>query len=100
MLQMAIADTSTAYYKPIILRLQQKNPLTFLTIMWKNNPFKAKSTIITKAYSSIRDLVGKQRASLATFLTLVCPKLGIINVKNYFRRMNWPSKLQPMASRY
>ncbi len=50
---------------------------------------KAKWTIIAKAYSSIRDVVGKQRASLATFLILVCPKLGIINAKNYFRKMNW-----------
>ena len=50
---------------------------------------KAKWTIIAKAYSSIRDGVGQQRASLATSLILVCPKLGIINVKNYFRRLNW-----------
>jgi hypothetical protein len=33
-------------------------------------------------------VVGKQRASLATFLAFVS-KLGIINVKNYFRKMNW-----------
>lgn len=42
-----------------------------------------------KSIFSLRDVVGKQRASLATFLTLVCSKLGIINVKNYIRKMNW-----------
>jgi hypothetical protein len=54
--------------------------------MSKNDPFEAKWTIIAKAYSSIRDVVRKQRASLATFLALVCSKLSIINVKNYFRK--------------
>jgi hypothetical protein len=57
--------------------------------MWKNDPFKAKWTIVAKAYSSIRDVVGKQRASLLAFLTLVCPKIGIINAEDYFWKMNW-----------
>jgi hypothetical protein len=57
--------------------------------MWKNDPFKAKWTIVAKAYSSIRDVVGKQRASLLAFLTLVCPKIGMINAEDYFWKMNW-----------
>jgi hypothetical protein len=57
--------------------------------MWKNDPFKAKWTIIAKAYSSIRDVVGKQKASLLAFLTLVYPKIGIINAEDYFWKMNW-----------
>jgi hypothetical protein len=57
--------------------------------MWKNDPFKAKRTIAAKAYSSIRDVVGKQRASLLAFLTLVCPKIGMINAEDYFWKMNW-----------
>jgi hypothetical protein len=57
--------------------------------MWKNDPFKAKWTIIAKAYSCIRDIIGKQKASLVTFMTLVCPRIGTINVDNYFGKMNW-----------
>jgi hypothetical protein len=57
--------------------------------MWKNDPFKAKWTIVARAYSSIRDVVGKQRASLLAFLTLVCPKIGMINAEDYFWMMNW-----------
>jgi hypothetical protein len=57
--------------------------------MWKNDHFKAKWTVIAKAYSCIRDIVGKQRASLVTFLTLVCPRIGTIIVDNYFGKMNW-----------
>jgi len=67
--------------------------------MWKNDPSKVKWPIIAKAYSSIRDVVRKQRASLATFLILVCPKLSIINVKNYFRKIGH-SKLQSIARKY
>jgi hypothetical protein len=67
--------------------VQQKDVSSFLTTIWKNDPFKAKWTIIAKAYSSIRDVVGKQRASLLAFLTLVCPKIGIINAEDYFWKM-------------
>jgi hypothetical protein len=58
MLQMAAADTSTAYYKHIFPQMQQKNASSFLIIMSKNDPL-AKWIIIAKAYSSIRDVVGK-----------------------------------------
>ena len=57
--------------------------------MWKSDPFKAKWTIIAKADSTIRDAVGKQRTSLLAFLTLVCPKIGIINTEDYFWKMKW-----------
>jgi hypothetical protein len=57
--------------------------------MWKSDPFKAKWTIIAKADSTIRDAVGKQRTSLLVFLTLVCPKIGIINTEDYLWKMNW-----------
>jgi hypothetical protein len=70
-------------------KLQQKDASVFLTTLWKNEPFKAKWTIIAKAYSRIRDAVGTHRASLIGYLTLVCPKIGIIAMEDYLGKMNW-----------
>lgn len=90
-----MANTEAAFYKPVFPKLQQKDASTFLTTMWKSEPFKAKWTIIAKAYSSIRDAIGKNRASLVTYLTLVCPKIGIIDAEDYFRKMNWKFETTP-----
>lgn len=57
--------------------------------MWQRDPFKAKWTIVARAYSSIRDKVGKNRAQLDRFLTLVCPELGIIDAADYLEMMLW-----------
>lgn len=76
-------------------KLQQKYASTFLTTMWKSEPFKAKWAIVAGAYSNIRDVVGKQRASLVMFLKLVCPRIGIIGIEDYFRKMNWSLETAP-----
>lgn len=70
-------------------KLQQKDASTFLTAIWKKDPFKAKWTIIAKAYSIIRDAVGKHRAPLVAYLALVCPRIGVINAEDYLSMMNW-----------
>ena len=65
-----------AYYAPIFVTFQQKDISGFLTRMWQADPFHAKWTIAAKAYSVIRDKVGKLRAPLDFFLNIVCPHIG------------------------
>jgi hypothetical protein len=69
--------------------MPQKDASTYLTQLWKLDPFKAKWTIVARAYSKIRDEVGKPKASLDKYLNLVCPQIGIIPVEEYLQKMNW-----------
>ena len=69
--------------------MQQKNTSGLLKIMWDQDPFKAKWSIIARAYTNIRDQVGKANASIEVFFSIVCPRMGIIGVDDYFARMEW-----------
>jgi hypothetical protein len=65
-----------AYYATIFTTFQQKDISGFVTRMWQKDPFQAKWTLVAKAYSIIRDKVGKAQAPLDTFLEIVCPHIG------------------------
>ncbi|KAH6677649.1 alpha-1 domain protein [Halenospora varia] len=78
-----------SFYSRIFAKFQQKNTSTYIKAMWDNDPFKAKWTIVARAYTTIRDYVGKSNASIDLFLDIVCPKIGIIGVEAYFTMMNW-----------
>ena len=69
--------------------MPQKDASTYLTQFWKLDPFKAKWTIVARAYSKIRDEVGKPKAPLDKYLKLVCPQIGLIPVEEYLQKMNW-----------
>jgi hypothetical protein len=77
------------FYAVIFAQWQQKEISGFLTRMWQDDPFKAKWTIVAKAYSIIRDQVGKTQAPLDHFLQLVCPLVGIIEPPKYLGKMGW-----------
>lgn len=83
------ADPTLAYYSKIFTRMQQKNTSGLLKIMWDQDPFKAKWSIIARAYTNIRDQVGKANAPIEAFFSIVCPRMGIIGVDDYFARMEW-----------
>ena len=50
--------------------------------MWTEDPFKAKWSVIAKAYSTIRDYISKEEAPLDVFLALIAPA-------NYLAVMGW-----------
>lgn len=77
------------FYAHIFAHWQQKEISGFLTRMWQSDPFKAKWTIVAKAYSIIRDQVGKDRAPLGEFLQIVCPLVGIISPADYLDMLGW-----------
>jgi hypothetical protein len=78
-----------AFYNVIFCQWQQKEASPCLTRMWHEDPFHAKWAIVAKAYSVIRDQVGKAQAPLDQFLQLVCPVVGILAPEEYLGNMGW-----------
>ena len=57
--------------------------------MWQNDPFKAKWSILAKAYSIIRESNTKHAAPLDKLLALTCPLIGVIPRDDYLGVMGW-----------
>ncbi|KAI9670776.1 MAG: hypothetical protein M1817_003887 [Caeruleum heppii] len=78
-----------SFYSTIFSSLQQKDISGFLTFLWQSDPFKAKWTILAKAYSVIRDIRGKHIAPLDIFLAISAPFVGIIPPPTYLDLLGW-----------
>ncbi|MCJ1367716.1 hypothetical protein MMC16_006850 [Acarospora aff. strigata] len=78
-----------SYYSPMFTSLQQKDISGVLTYLWQSDPFKAKWSILAKAYSTIRDQKGKKNARLDSFLLINAPYIGIIPPTEYLDIMGW-----------
>ncbi|CAG8958858.1 hypothetical protein HYFRA_00011811 [Hymenoscyphus fraxineus] len=78
-----------AFYSRIFAAFQQKNSSTLIKLLWDEDPFRAKWSILARAYTSIRDHVGKENAPIGVFLETVYPQIGIIGVDVYLTKMNW-----------
>ena len=88
-LLMAIFNNIPGYYSIIFLNFQQKEISGFLTILWQNDPFKAKWSILAKSYSLIRDSQGKANAPLEKFLAINGPLIGVIEPARYLEALSW-----------
>lgn len=60
-----------------------------LGLLWDSDPNKSKWSLITKAWSIIRDQVGKERASLDEFFSYACPYLNIPSPEQYLDMVGW-----------
>lgn len=69
--------------------IQQKEVSSYLTLLWAEDPFRNKWTLIAKVYSFVRDEVGKSEAALGDFLAVACPLMGIIKPADYLRLLGW-----------
>lgn len=78
-----------SYYSSCFRNYQQKDISVFVNRMWLADFFKPKWTIVAKAYSIIRDRVGKANAPLDKFLAVACPAIGILTPDEYFKQMGW-----------
>ncbi|KAF2433000.1 hypothetical protein EJ08DRAFT_608333 [Tothia fuscella] len=87
-------------YATIFFSYQQKEISGYLTLMWKEDPFKAKWTLVAKAYSIIRDQVGKALAPLDLFLQIVCPVVGIVMPAEYLDKLGWMKTGTEMVRRF
>ena len=57
--------------------------------VWQQEPFKGKWAIIAKAYSVLRDSLGKENAPLDKFFEISCELMSIIKPAQYFDTMGW-----------
>ena len=89
--------TSLAYYSPMFSEYPQKLISGFITAMWRRDPFKAKWSIIAKAYSEIRDAQGRENAPLNSFLSFAAIALYIISPHDYQLLMGWKAELKDGA---
>lgn len=69
--------------------MPQKVISGFLTHLWQADPTKAKWTILAKAYSDLRDKVGKKKAPLPPFLAINAPFIGVVDPDDYLRIHGW-----------
>ena len=84
-----VAEMRTAYYQSCFASLPQSEISNVMGKIWQHDPFKAKWAIIGKAYSVLRDKLGKENAPLDRFLETVCPEMDIIEPTQYFDVMGW-----------
>lgn len=92
---MILAESNVGYYATAFPKYQQKNISGFLTMIWQSDPFKAKWSILAKAYSVIRDHQGKDNAPLDQFLAITGPLIGIIKPEHYLQTMGWEIAMKP-----
>ncbi|KAI9853613.1 MAG: hypothetical protein M1813_002045 [Trichoglossum hirsutum] len=78
-----------SYYCKIFVTSQQKDISGFLTHLWQTDPFKAKWILLAKAYSLVRDAVGKNNAPLDSFIEIVATFIGIIPSRDYLSKLGW-----------
>ena len=84
-----VAEIRPAYYQICFASLQQMHISNVMGKVWQHDPFKAKWAIIGKAYSVLRDKLGKEKAPLDQFLKIVCPPMNMIEPTQYFVTMGW-----------
>ena len=77
------------YYSPIFATFQQKEISGILTVLWQNDPSKAKWSILAKGYSVIRDSKGKGNTPLDIFLAINGPFIGVIAPDAYLGTLGW-----------
>ncbi|KAL2866006.1 mating-type protein MAT alpha 1-domain-containing protein [Aspergillus lucknowensis] len=77
-----------SFYSVIFPDLTQKAKSGILRFLWQNDPFKAKWTILAKAYSIVRDEHDAE-VTLESFLTLNAELIGILEPVRYLDAMGW-----------
>jgi len=76
---------SIPVFKPWPMKMLS-NPMG---IMWEEDPNKSLWSLMAKAWSTIRDQVGKDNAPLHEFFAIICPYLGIPSQEIYLECHGW-----------
>ncbi|KAK2733332.1 hypothetical protein FQN57_002247 [Myotisia sp. PD_48] len=75
-----------SFYSAAFPDLSQKIKSGLIRLLWGSDPFKAKWSILAKAYSIIRDN-HSGKVGLESFLALVVPFIGIVSAESYLNVM-------------
>ncbi|KAF1913578.1 mating-type protein MAT alpha 1-domain-containing protein [Ampelomyces quisqualis] len=57
--------------------------------LWEQEPNKPLWTLMTKAWSAMRDQVGKENVPLGQFFQIICPHLGMTSPRTYLEEYGW-----------
>lgn len=86
-----LINTSEGYYIliPVFKPWPMKKLSNPLAIIWEADPNKPLWSLMTKAWSVIRDQIGKDKAPLDQFFRIICPYLNIPSPESYLERCGW-----------
>lgn len=81
--------------------MTQKLKSGLLRFLWQSDPFKAKWTIVAKAYSTIRDRHRDSRqVTLDTFLARIGPYIGLVTPAQYLNVMGWELAVDEIGQKH
>jgi hypothetical protein len=82
---------TVGYYilNPIFKPWPMKTLSNMLGQMWEADPNKSLWSLMTKAWSNIRDQIGKGNAPLDQFFRIICPHLNIPSPETYLECQGW-----------
>ncbi|KAF2176176.1 hypothetical protein K469DRAFT_466439, partial [Zopfia rhizophila CBS 207.26] len=87
----SLTNMTAGYYIliPVFKQWPMKKLSGVLSTMWDDDPYKALWSLMTKAWSVIRDQIGKEKAPLDQFFGMACPHLNIPSPETYLGRLGW-----------
>ena len=90
-LHLDVANKSEGYYIliPIFKPWPMKKLSNLMGIMWEADPNKSLWSLMTRAWSVIRDQIGKDKAPLDQFFRIICPYLNIPSPETYLECCGW-----------
>jgi hypothetical protein len=61
--------------------------------LWEQDPNKTLWSLMAKAWSAMRDQIGKKKVPLDQFFQIICPYLNILSPDTYLERHGWNFKI-------
>nr|AAR04454.1 DNA binding protein with alpha box domain [Stemphylium trifolii] len=74
---------------PMFKQWPMKKLSNLIGLLWEADPNKSLWSLMTKAWSTIRDQIGKDQAPLDQFFNLICPHLDLPNPASYLEIHGW-----------
>ncbi|KAF2132265.1 MAT1-1-1 [Dothidotthia symphoricarpi CBS 119687] len=74
---------------PVFKPWPMKKLSNLMGVIWEADPNKSFWSLMTKAWSMIRDQIGKDKAPLDQFFRIICPYLNMPSPETYLERHGW-----------
>nr|BAK14420.1 DNA binding protein with alpha box domain [Exserohilum monoceras] len=74
---------------PTFKHWPMKKLSNLIGLLWEADPNKSLWSLMTKAWSTIRDQIGKDQAPLDHFFSLICPYLNLSDPASYLEIHGW-----------
>nr|AAD33441.1 mating type protein MAT-2/1 [Curvularia homomorpha] len=74
---------------PVFKQWPMKKLSNLISLLWEADPNKSLWSLMTKAWSTIRDQIGKEKAPLDQFFRIICPHLNLPDPASYLEIHGW-----------